>query len=93
MESFLTDLTVANDLAERCVKEVQEYKDATKDPEHRDEILLVATDHHPVFKDLSKKALQQTLDSVYLLFRTRLDCLRMSCLFYSKESFSIMMPI
>ena len=61
MESFLKELKVVNDLAERCVKDVQEYKDATKDPEHRDEILLVATDHRPVFKDLSKKALQQAL--------------------------------
>ena len=78
MESFLKELKVVNDLAERCVKDVQEYKDATKDPEHRDEILLVATDHRPVFKDLSKKALQQALialiDSVYLLFRTRELC-------------------
>ena len=56
------------------LQNVQEYKDPTKDPEHRDEILLVATDHRPVFKDLSKKALQQTLDSVYLLFRTRELC-------------------
>ena len=32
-----------------------------KDTEYRDEILLVATDHRPVFKDLSKKALQRAL--------------------------------
>ena len=52
MESILSDLKVVNDLAERCIKDVQDFKDVTTDSTYRDEVLLVATDHQGVFQDL-----------------------------------------
>ena len=58
MENLLHDLKVVNDLAERCVKDVEEFRNAAKDPKHRDDILVVATDHRGVFKDLRKAALR-----------------------------------
>ena len=58
MQHLVYDLKVVNDLAERCVKDVEDYVNASKDPEHRDNILLVATDHRGLFKDLKKSALQ-----------------------------------
>ena len=58
LETFLKDLKVVNDLAERCVGAVQTYRNMAKDSVHRDEILLVASDHRGVFQDLRKQALQ-----------------------------------
>ena len=58
METFLLDLKVVNDLAERCVSDVQNYKDMAKDSEHGNEILIVAGDHRGVFQDLRKQALR-----------------------------------
>ena len=57
MVTILKDLKVVNDLAERCVKDIQEYADLTKDSGHRDNILLVVSDHRGVFQDLRKEAL------------------------------------
>ena len=57
MQTFLQDLKVVNDLAERCVKDVQDYKDMTKDSKHRDEIIIVATDYRGVIKDTRKKSI------------------------------------
>ena len=54
---FLRDLKVVNDLAERCVKDVQEYKNFSHDSSHRDEILMVASDHRKIFRDLRKHKL------------------------------------
>ena len=58
IETFLHDLKVVNDLAERCVGAVQTYRNMAKDSVHRDEILLVASDHRGVFNDLRKQALR-----------------------------------
>ena len=58
IDTFLRDLKVVNDLAERCVSAIQTYRNMAKDSEHRDEILLVASDHRGVFKDLRKQALR-----------------------------------
>ena len=52
MKAILSDLKVVNDLAERCIKDVQDFKDVTTDSTYRDEVLLVATDHQGVFQDL-----------------------------------------
>ena len=57
----LTDLKVVNDLAERCVKDVEDYANTSKDPEHRDNILMVATDHRGLFQDLRKGSLDNVL--------------------------------
>ena len=35
---FLHDLKVVNDLAERCVKDIEEYTNTTKDVDHRDNV-------------------------------------------------------
>ena len=58
MLDLFHDLKVVNDLAERCVKDMEEFVDTTKDVEHRDNVLLVATDHRKIFQDLRKSALQ-----------------------------------
>lgn len=57
MQNLLFDLKVVNDLAERCVKDVEDFANASKDPEHRDNVILVATDHRGLFKDLKKSSL------------------------------------
>ena len=51
------DLKVVNDLAERCIKDIQEYANLAKDSVHRDNILLFVSDHRGVFQDLRKQAL------------------------------------
>ena len=57
MHACLRDLKVVNDLAERCIKDIQEYADLAKDSQYREDILIVATDHRGVFQDLRKRAL------------------------------------
>ena len=57
MNACLRDLKVVNDLAERCIKDIQEYADLAKDSQYREDILIVATDHRGVFQDLRKGAL------------------------------------
>lgn len=54
MKECIRDLKVVNDLAGRCVKDTQDYANLA---EHRDDILMVATDHRSVFQDLRKQAL------------------------------------
>ena len=58
MKTCVSDLKVVNDVAERCIKDIQEYADAAKDSKYQDDILLVATDHRGIFQDLRKEALQ-----------------------------------
>ena len=57
MKNCLEDLKVVNDLAERCIKDIQEYADLAKDSQYQEDILIVATDHRAAFQDLSKRAL------------------------------------
>ena len=57
MKNCLEDLKVVNDLAERCIKDIQEYADLAKDSQYKEDILIVATDHRAAFQDLSKRAL------------------------------------
>ena len=45
MLDILKDLKVVNDLAERCIKDIEEYADITKDSQYREDILLVVSDH------------------------------------------------
>ena len=42
---FCCDLMVTNDPAERAVKDVQDCAQVTRDPAHRDSVILVRTDH------------------------------------------------
>ena len=53
MLSILKDLKAVNDLAQRCIKDIQEYTDFP----HRDNMLLVVSDHRGVFQDLRKQSL------------------------------------
>ena len=39
---------------QNVVKDVEDFANASKDPEHRDNVILVATDHRGLFKDLEK---------------------------------------
>ena len=55
--AFLSDLKVVNDAAERCIKDIQEYKNAANDSAHRKDILLVVNDHRDVFQFLRRQAL------------------------------------
>ena len=48
------DLKVVNDLAERCVKDVQDYAKLARDSKHHEDILMVVSDHRGVFNDLRK---------------------------------------
>ena len=57
MKNCLEDLKVVNDVAERCIKDIQEYADLAKDSQYKEDILIVATDHRAAFQDLSKRAL------------------------------------
>ena len=57
MRKVLKDLKVVNDLAEQCVKDIEEYANLTKDSAHRDNILLVVSEQRGVFQDLRKNAL------------------------------------
>ena len=57
MKNCLRDLKVVNDLAERCIKDIQEYTNLAKDSQYQEDILIVATDHRGIFQDLRKRAL------------------------------------
>ena len=56
---FLKDLQVVNDTAERCIKDVTEYAYLAKDSAHREDILLVVSDHRHVIQDIRKQALDR----------------------------------
>ena len=58
MHNVFKDLKVVNDLAERCIKDIQEYANIAKDSDRREDILLVVSDHRGVFQDLRKQALR-----------------------------------
>lgn len=45
LQNFVNDLMVVNDPAERAVKDVQECAQLTRDPAHRDNVILVRSDH------------------------------------------------
>ena len=53
----IEQLKVVNDLAERCIKDIQEYADLAKDSRYQEDILVVASDHRGIFQDLRKQAL------------------------------------
>ena len=56
-EKLPGELKAVNDLAERCIKDIQEYADLAKDSQYQEDILIVATDHRAAFQDLTKRAL------------------------------------
>ena len=59
MLDLFHDLKLVNNLAEHCVKDMEEFINFSKDEEHRNNILFVATDHREIFQDLRKSSLQK----------------------------------
>ena len=57
LKTSLSDLKVVSDVAERCIKDIQDYVEAAQNAKYRDDILIVATDHRSIFQDLRKQAL------------------------------------
>lgn len=57
MKESQCDLKVVNDLANPCIKGIQEYVDLTKGSQCKKDMLIVAADHRGVFKDLRKSEL------------------------------------
>ena len=45
LHDFVTDIVVVNNTADRAVKDVQDLGQMNRDPEHRDNIILVANYH------------------------------------------------
>ena len=58
MLKVLKDLKVVNELAERCIQDIEVFANAAKDSQYREDILLVVSDHRGVFQDLRKQALR-----------------------------------
>ena len=50
-------LTVVNDGAERCVRAITDFAQATGDSIYQEDILLIGNSHQEVFQDLQKAAL------------------------------------
>ena len=59
LRGFLQDIQVVNDPAERAVKDVQEYAHMDRAPGDRDNLILVATDHHGHVANLHKPNLNR----------------------------------
>ena len=57
MKESQCDLKVVNDLANPCIKDIQEYVDLAKGSQSEKDILIVAADHRGVFKDLRESEL------------------------------------
>ena len=56
-KEFVQGLSVVNDAAERCVRSITDYAQATRDSVYREKILLIGNSHREVFQDLRKAAL------------------------------------
>ena len=55
MFTCLRGLNVVNDCAGRYIKDITEYVNAAKDPQYREDILIVVMYHRGVFQDLRNK--------------------------------------
>ena len=75
MLDLFHDLKVVNNLAEHCVKDMEEFINFSKDEEHRKNILFVAADHRKVFQDLRKSSLQKEHLSLTITFCCGFDFL------------------
>jgi len=61
LRELVADMKVVNDCAERAVKDVQEYANATRDAAHIDDIILVGRDHRCRLSHLRKADLNNVL--------------------------------
>ena len=57
IRDFLKDLQVVNDCAERCIKDINDYRNQTTDAEYREDILLIVNDFRHVFHGKRKEAM------------------------------------
>jgi len=58
-KAFCQDLMVVNDPAKHAVKDVQDCAQMTRDPAHRDSVILVQSDHRGRVAQLRKADLNQ----------------------------------
>ncbi len=54
---FVEGLCVVNDGAERCIRSIVDFAQATRDSMYREDILLIGNSHREVYQDLRKAAL------------------------------------
>ena len=57
MDTFLRDLSAANDAAESCVKAITEYAKQAHDSAYREDIFVIVHSHSDAFQELRKNAL------------------------------------
>ena len=49
VENCVEELKVVSDLAERGIRDIQEYADLAKDSKYKEDIFIVATEHRAAF--------------------------------------------
>ena len=57
MKEFLCNLKMVSDLAQQCIRGIQENSNLAMEPQYQEDILIVGMDHREVFKNLRKRAL------------------------------------
>ena len=60
MRDIVTKLEVVNDVAERVVKDIQDYTDAARDGAYREQIILVSNSHRIKLPGFSNKSCRMT---------------------------------
>ena len=73
MHKVVSTLNVANDIAERCVKNVQDFKNAARDGAYRHEIILTANDNRCKIPSFAKMNLKKICSVV--LYKSIAQCL------------------
>ena len=63
LKKWVDELQVTNDAAERAVKIAQETAEITRDPNHRDNILLVMNDNRGRVSSFRKRNLDKMNDN------------------------------
>ena len=61
MAQVMKSLSVVNDTAERCVKNVQDFANAARDGQHRGRIILVANDHRVKIPTFLKNTMEENM--------------------------------
>lgn len=61
MAEVIKALSVVNDTAERCVKNVQDFANASRDGRHRGQIILVADSHRIKIPSFSKNEMEENI--------------------------------
>ena len=61
MAEIIHSLSVVNDTAERCVKNVQDFANAARDGTHRERIILVANSHRVKIPSFTKNEMEENI--------------------------------